>query len=134
MHSAARRRRRRLDQEGKVGATAPGQARRFCAEEMNPVVRSADRVVTGGQSWRASVTRTAQAGSINSATSAGFSPADGRCIVGLLGPLVEWRAPEHQGDDRARRAAAGWQARAEQRPASDAAGALSNWHELGVTA
>lgn len=30
--------------------------------------------------------------------------------------------------------AADWQARAEQRPTSDAAGALSNWHELGVTA
>lgn len=30
--------------------------------------------------------------------------------------------------------AADWQARAEQRPTSDAAGSLSNWHELGVTA
>lgn len=30
--------------------------------------------------------------------------------------------------------AADWTARAEQRPTSDAAGALSNWHELGVTA
>jgi hypothetical protein len=29
--------------------------------------------------------------------------------------------------------AADWQARAEQRPTSDAAGALSNWSELGVT-
>jgi hypothetical protein len=39
--------------------------------------------------------------------------------------------------DRARfwrDAASDWQARAEQRPTSDAAGALSNWHELGVTA
>lgn len=27
-----------------------------------------------------------------------------------------------------------WRARAEHRPTSDAAGALSNWHELGVTA
>jgi formiminotetrahydrofolate cyclodeaminase len=33
-----------------------------------------------------------------------------------------------------RDAAADWQARAEHRPTSDAAGALSNWHELGVTA
>lgn len=30
--------------------------------------------------------------------------------------------------------AADWRARAEQRPTSDAAGALSNWDELGVTA
>ncbi len=30
--------------------------------------------------------------------------------------------------------AADWRARAEHRPTSDAAGALSNWHELGVTA
>jgi hypothetical protein len=30
--------------------------------------------------------------------------------------------------------AADWRARAEGRPTSDAAGALSNWHELGVTA
>ncbi len=30
--------------------------------------------------------------------------------------------------------AADWRARAESRPTSDAAGALSNWHELGVTA
>jgi hypothetical protein len=39
--------------------------------------------------------------------------------------------------DRARfwrDAAADWTARAEHRPTSDAAGALSNWHELGVTA
>jgi hypothetical protein len=39
--------------------------------------------------------------------------------------------------DRARfwrDAAADWQARAEHRPTSDAAGALSNWQELGVTA
>jgi hypothetical protein len=33
-----------------------------------------------------------------------------------------------------RDAAADWTARAEHRPTSDAAGALSNWHELGVTA
>jgi hypothetical protein len=33
-----------------------------------------------------------------------------------------------------RDAAADWQARAERRPTSDAAGALSNWHELEVTA
>jgi hypothetical protein len=33
-----------------------------------------------------------------------------------------------------RDAAADWQARAERRPTSDAAGALSNWHELGLTA
>lgn len=33
-----------------------------------------------------------------------------------------------------RDAAADWQARAEHRPTSDAAGALSNWRELGVTA
>jgi hypothetical protein len=33
-----------------------------------------------------------------------------------------------------RDAAADWRARAERRPTSDAAGALSNWHELGVTA
>jgi hypothetical protein len=33
-----------------------------------------------------------------------------------------------------RDAAADWQARADRRPTSDAAGALSNWHELGVTA
>lgn len=33
-----------------------------------------------------------------------------------------------------RDAAADWAARAERRPTSDAAGALSNWHELGVTA
>ncbi|OLT10143.1 hypothetical protein BJF78_29220 [Pseudonocardia sp. CNS-139] len=30
--------------------------------------------------------------------------------------------------------AADWRARAERRPTSDAAGALSNWRELGVTA
>jgi hypothetical protein len=30
--------------------------------------------------------------------------------------------------------AADWRARAEHRPTSDSAGALSNWHELGVTA
>ncbi len=33
-----------------------------------------------------------------------------------------------------RELAADWRARAEHRPTSDAAGALSNWHELGVTA
>lgn len=33
-----------------------------------------------------------------------------------------------------RETAADWQARAEHRPTSDAAGALSNWTELGVTA
>jgi hypothetical protein len=33
-----------------------------------------------------------------------------------------------------RDAAADWTARAEQRPTSDAAGALSNWHELAVSA
>ena len=33
-----------------------------------------------------------------------------------------------------REAAADWRARAEHRPTSDAAGALSNWDELGVTA
>ncbi|MBN9100927.1 MAG: hypothetical protein J0I49_22865 [Pseudonocardia sp.] len=33
-----------------------------------------------------------------------------------------------------RDSAADWQARAEKRPTSDAAGALSNWHELGVSA
>ncbi len=32
-----------------------------------------------------------------------------------------------------RETAADWQARAEHRPTSDAAGALSNWAELGVT-
>lgn len=32
-----------------------------------------------------------------------------------------------------RDAAADWTARAEQRPTSDAAGAMSNWHDLGVT-
>ncbi|WP_297651268.1 hypothetical protein [Pseudonocardia sp.] len=39
--------------------------------------------------------------------------------------------------DRARfwrDSAADWQARAERRPTSDAAGALSNWAELGVSA
>jgi hypothetical protein len=39
--------------------------------------------------------------------------------------------------DRARfwrESAQEWTARAQQRPTSDAAGALSNWHELGVTA
>jgi hypothetical protein len=44
---------------------------------------------------------------------------------------------QHREKDRARfwrDAAADWRARAEQRPTSDAAGALSNWHELGVTA
>ncbi|MBN9101132.1 MAG: hypothetical protein J0I49_23930 [Pseudonocardia sp.] len=44
---------------------------------------------------------------------------------------------EHTARDRAkfwRESAADWQARAEQRPTSDAAGALSNWAELGVTA
>ncbi|WP_219420307.1 hypothetical protein [Pseudonocardia nigra] len=44
---------------------------------------------------------------------------------------------EHTEKDRARfwrDAAADWQARTERRPTSDAAGALSNWHELGVTA
>ena len=33
-----------------------------------------------------------------------------------------------------RETAADWRARAEHRPTSDAAGALSNWDELGVTA
>ncbi|OJY49534.1 hypothetical protein [Pseudonocardia sp. 73-21] len=45
-------------------------------------------------------------------------------------------AAECQERDRARfwrDLAADWQARAEQRPTSDAAGALSNWAELGVT-
>lgn len=32
-----------------------------------------------------------------------------------------------------RDAAEDWRARAERRPTSDAAGAMSNWHELGVT-
>lgn len=32
-----------------------------------------------------------------------------------------------------RDAAEDWQARAEQRPTSDVAGAMSNWHELGLT-
>jgi hypothetical protein len=44
---------------------------------------------------------------------------------------------KHTEKDRARfwrDVAADWQARAEHRPTSDAAGALSNWHELGVTA
>jgi hypothetical protein len=44
---------------------------------------------------------------------------------------------QHTEKDNARfwrDAAADWQARAERRPTSDAAGALSNWHELGVTA
>lgn len=43
----------------------------------------------------------------------------------------------HTEKDRARfwrDAAADWTARAEHRPTSDAAGALSNWHELGVAA
>jgi hypothetical protein len=44
---------------------------------------------------------------------------------------------QHSEKDSARfwrDAAADWQARADRRPTSDAAGALSNWHELGVTA
>jgi hypothetical protein len=44
---------------------------------------------------------------------------------------------QHTERDRARfwrDAAADWQARAEHRPTSDAAGALSNWQELGVSA
>lgn len=44
---------------------------------------------------------------------------------------------KHTEKDRARfwrDAAADWQARAEHRPTSEAAGALSNWHELGVSA
>ncbi len=44
---------------------------------------------------------------------------------------------EHTERDRARfwrESAADWQARADRRPTSDAAGALSNWAELGVTA
>ncbi len=47
------------------------------------------------------------------------------------------RAARDQQCDRARfwrDCAADWQARAEHRPTSDAAGALSNWAELGVTA
>lgn len=47
----------------------------------------------------------------------------------MIARAAEW--------DRARfwrDTAADWRARAEQRPTSDAAGALSNWHELGVTA
>lgn len=47
------------------------------------------------------------------------------------------RAARDEQRDRARfwrDCAQDWQARAEQRPTSDAAGALSNWHELGVTA
>jgi hypothetical protein len=45
------------------------------------------------------------------------------------------RAARDQQRDRARfwrECAQDWQARAEHRPTSDAAGALSNWHELGV--
>jgi len=44
---------------------------------------------------------------------------------------------EHTERDRARfwrESAQDWQARAECRPTSDAAGALSNWAELGVSA
>lgn len=44
---------------------------------------------------------------------------------------------EHGARDTARfwrDTAADWQARAERRPTSDAAGALSNWDELGVSA
>jgi hypothetical protein len=44
---------------------------------------------------------------------------------------------QHTEKNRARfwrDAAADWTARAERRPTSDAAGALSNWHELEVTA
>jgi hypothetical protein len=44
---------------------------------------------------------------------------------------------QHTERDRAkfwRESAADWLARAERRPTSDAAGALSNWHELEVTA
>jgi hypothetical protein len=46
-------------------------------------------------------------------------------------------AARNQQRDRARfwrECADDWQARAEHRPTSDAAGALSNWHELGVSA
>ncbi|MBW0090621.1 hypothetical protein I4I73_17310 [Pseudonocardia sp. KRD-184] len=47
----------------------------------------------------------------------------------MIARAAEW--------DRARfwrDTAADWRARAERRPTSDAAGALSNWHELGVSA
>jgi hypothetical protein len=44
-------------------------------------------------------------------------------------------AAEERGHARFwRDAAADWTARAERRPTSGAAGALSNWHELGVSA
>ncbi len=46
-------------------------------------------------------------------------------------------AAAHQERDRARfwrDTASDWRARAEKRPTSDAAGALSNWHELEVSA
>jgi hypothetical protein len=50
---------------------------------------------------------------------------------------VAARAARNEERNRARfwrECAQDWQARADQRPTSDAAGALSNWHELGVTA
>jgi hypothetical protein len=58
----------------------------------------------------------------------------------LTTPMVYAIAARAARDEQRNRArfwcecAQDWTARAEQRPTSDAAGALSNWHELGVTA
>lgn len=61
-------------------------------------------------------------------------------VADLATPMVyalAARAARDEQRDRARfwrDLAADWTARAEHRPTSDAAGALSNWHELGVSA
>ncbi len=61
-------------------------------------------------------------------------------LADLCTPMVyatAARAARDQQRDRARfwrECAQDWTARAEHRPTSDAAGALSNWDELGVTA
>ena len=65
-----------------------------------------------------------------------YSGVHGDAAVTVLlvrASLIAWRDAQ----DRARfwrNTASDWRARAEGRPTSDAAGALSNWHELGVTA
>lgn len=55
-------------------------------------------------------------------------------------PALVYRVAVHHAQELARDqarfwrdTAEDWQARADGRPTSDAAGALSNWHELGVT-
>lgn len=61
--------------------------------------------------------------------------ADDHSMHRLYRLAVLAAASEERGNARFwRDIAADWTARAEHRPTSDAAGALSNWDELGVTA